>query len=60
MDNSEIPIGLEMALSRDSKAMEYFSSLSEEEKSKVIDKTHEINSKEEMRSFVHSLPQGIN
>ena len=52
---SEIPMGLGMALMQNKTAMDYYSSLSEAGKQKVIDHTHSIQSKEEMQSYVDSL-----
>ena len=51
----DLPMGLGMALARDPKAMEYFSSLPEQEQQKIIDHTHSIQSRQEMRHFVQSL-----
>ena len=44
-----------MALAKDSKAMEYFASLSDEQKSNIINYTHNIGSKDEMMKYVKSL-----
>ena len=51
----DIPMGLGMALMQNKQAMDYFSSMSDEEKQKVIDHTHSIRSKAEMQSYVDSL-----
>ncbi len=51
----EIPMGLGMALAQNSQAMQYFSSLSPQQKRAVIDRTHQINSKEEMQAYVQDL-----
>ena len=51
----EIPLGLGMALAQNSDAMKHFANLSEQEKQNVIDRTHQIGSKEEMQQFVDSL-----
>lgn len=52
VDGPEIPMGLGMALAQNIQAMNYFASLSDEEKKQIIDHTHSIQSKEEMRRFV--------
>ena len=52
-----IPMGFGMALAQNEKAMEYFSSLSSEEKQSVIARTHNINSKEEMQAYVQKLTE---
>lgn len=56
-NRQELPLGLGMALARDVEAMNYFTSLSRAEKDWVIAHTRSIRSKEEMRNYVHSLPQ---
>ena len=56
-DSLVLPQGLGMALARNMQAMDYFSSLSAEEKEQVISRTHQIRSKEEMRSLVRSLSE---
>lgn len=53
-----IPMGLSMALAQNPEAMSRFAALSEEEKRRVIQHTHEIGSKREMRAFVDSLFKG--
>jgi len=52
---TDIPMGLGMALMQNKPAMEYFSSLSDEAKQRIIEHTHSIGSKEEMQSYVDSL-----
>lgn len=59
-DNIEIPLGLGMALAQHSDAMNYFSSLPKEKKQQIINHTHTINSKEEMKSYVQSLVENKN
>ncbi|MCL2055570.1 MAG: hypothetical protein FWG90_14225 [Oscillospiraceae bacterium] len=50
-----IPLGLGMALAQNSAALSRFAGLSKEERQKIIDRTHGINSKKEMRGFVDNL-----
>lgn len=57
-DGPEIPMGLGMALAQDITAMNYFAALSPQEQQAIIDHTHSIQSKKEMRSYVASLPHG--
>jgi len=52
---TDIPMGLGMALMQNKPAMEYFSSLSDEAKQRIIEHTHSIQSKEEMQAYVDSL-----
>lgn len=51
----ELPLGLGMALMQNLQAMRHFSSLSNEEQQALIDQTHSIGSKQEMRAFVDRL-----
>lgn len=48
-------MGFGMALAKNTDAMAVFSNLSREKQQDIIDKTHCINSKKEMQSFVNSL-----
>lgn len=50
-----LPLGFGMALAQNETAMQKFEVLSEAEKQNVIQKTHQITSKQEMRAFVSSL-----
>jgi len=52
---TNMPMGLGMALMQNKPAMEYFSSLSDEAQQQIIEHTHSIRSKEEMQSYVDSL-----
>ncbi len=52
VDNPEMPLGLGIALAQNITAMNYFSSLPKQE---VIDGTHQIQSKQEMRQYVQDL-----
>lgn len=55
MSQSEIPMGLSMALAQNLNAMNRFSSLPREEQQRIIDHTHAIRSKAEMQAYVQSL-----
>ena len=57
---NEIPQGLGMALSRNEKAMNTFSVLSEEEKRRVIDLSRSVRSKSETNRLVDKLEKGKN
>ena len=57
MDKIELPLGFGMALAQNESAMARFEALSESEKEAVIQKTHNVTSKAEMRSLVNSLIQ---
>ena len=51
----DMPMGLDMALAKNKVAMDYFYSLPETEKQRIIHHTHGIRSKEEMQAYVNSL-----
>ena len=55
LNGDEIPLGLGMALAQNQRAMAIFSGLDESERQGIIDRTHNISSKEEMQEFVESL-----
>lgn len=55
MENYEMPIGLGMALAQRPEAMEKFAALSEEKKQQIINGTHNISSREEMRQYVEKI-----
>lgn len=55
MDRSEMPVGFAMALAMNSEAMEKFSSFGESEKHRIIEGTHGVKSRAEMRRYVNSL-----
>lgn len=53
--SQSIPMGLGMALAQNLRAMNYFTHLSNAEQQQIIDHTHSIESKSEMRQYVDSL-----
>ncbi|MCI8387163.1 MAG: hypothetical protein HFE63_01690 [Clostridiales bacterium] len=55
MDIKELPLGFGMALMMNSEAMEKFASLSDSEKQKLIDGTHNVSSKAEMKQYVENI-----
>lgn len=55
MEHYKIPIGLGMALAQRPEAMEKFAALGESKKLEIIDGTHSIASKEEMRQYVDKI-----
>lgn len=57
LTNGEVPMGLGMALAQNTEAMAYFAGLSKEQQQAIIDGTHSIHSKEEMRAYVERLSQ---
>ena len=57
MDIGSLPLGFGMALAQNEAAMKSFESLSEIEKEAIVQRTHQVNSKREMRSLVASLAE---
>ena len=55
LNGTDMPLGLGMALAQNLEAMNYFASLPKEEQKSVIEHTHSISSKREMREYVSSL-----
>ena len=51
----DLPIGFGMALLQNRDSAVYFDSLSEGERGRILEKTHGIQSKEEMQAFVNNL-----
>jgi len=54
-NGKEIPLGFGMALAQNSTAMTKFSELPESEKQTIIDGTHSISSKQEMKAYVDRI-----
>ena len=54
-DMGDLPIGFGMALAMNPEAMERFSALTEQEQQKIIEHTHQIDSKQEMHNYVQGL-----
>ena len=52
LNGSEIPLGLGMALAENLPALQYFASLSPQQQQEVVNRTHSVNSKEEMQQLV--------
>lgn len=55
IDNSELPIGFTMELAQHSDIMIQFAGLSKEEQNRIINGAREIDSRDEMRSYVESM-----
>ncbi len=55
MENYKMPVGLGMALAQRPEAMEKFAALSETKKQEIINGTHSVSSKEEMRQYVDKI-----
>lgn len=55
MSKIELPLGFGMALAQNEEAMKKFEMLSAEEKQAIIQKTHSVTSKSEMKALVNTL-----
>lgn len=54
-ENNEMPVGFMMELSKNAKAMEYFSGLSTEDQAKAIQQAVQAESRTEMQQYVADL-----
>ncbi len=54
-DGQDIPIGFGMALAQNSEAMEHFAKLPDKAKQDVINGTHSVRSRNEMKAYVDQL-----
>lgn len=57
-EGPEMPIGLGLTMAQNLNAMNRFTALSPQQKQKMIDHTHQINSRKEMRAFVDQFARG--
>ena len=55
MTQEEMPVGFAMAPAMNSDAMQRFVTLTEEQKQRIIEGTHNIKNREEMHRYVVSL-----
>ena len=51
----DMPMGLDIALTKNQAAKDYFYGLSEPAQARIIEHTHMIQSKDEMQAFADSL-----
>ena len=57
MDERGLPLGFGMALAQNEAAMRRFEALTEAEKQSVIERSHSVSSKSEMRRLVAELTE---
>ena len=55
MDFYKVPIGFGMALAMNQPAMNAYSAMTEEEKQRVLNRAHNVDSEKEMHDLVASL-----
>lgn len=53
----DLPLGFGMALVQNEKALLRFGKMSDMEQQRILDHTHGIESKEEMKAFIDSIAQ---
>lgn len=53
--NKDLPLGFGMALAQQPDAMKKFSNMKEDEQIRILSEIHNIDSKQEMQSFVSRL-----
>lgn len=53
--NKDLPLGFGMALAQQPDAMKKFSNMTENEQNRILSEIHNIDSKQEMQSFVSRL-----
>ena len=58
MDFYQVPIGFGLALSANTAAMNRYAHLSETQKQDILNKAHNVRSKEEMYTLVATLANG--
>jgi hypothetical protein len=58
MERKMLPVGFSMALAMNTKAMERFSAMSEQEQQTVLERSRHVDSRREMQQLVASLEQG--
>ena len=51
----DMPIGFGLFLAMNSKSMEAFAKMSDEQKQKIVEKSRRMHTKEDMERFVNSL-----
>lgn len=55
MKQNEMPMGFGMALAQNMEALNKFAELSEIQKREIINSTHSVNSKEDMKKLVNKI-----
>ena len=55
MNGTELPMGFGMALAQNMEALNKFAQLSETQKQEIIDSTHNINSKDDIKKLVNKI-----
>lgn len=55
VNGKDIPLGFGMALAQNSEAMNRFSAMSDEQRRQLIEGTHSVRSKKEMKAYVDRI-----
>lgn len=59
MEKGSIPIGFSMALAQDLRALNAFAAMDDAAKGRVLERSRNASSKEDMQSLIRKLAQGI-
>lgn len=54
-NGDDIPLGFGMALAQNSEAMSRFSAMTDEQRRRLIEGTHSVRSKKEMKAYVDRI-----
>lgn len=57
INNDEMPIGFTMEIAQHSDILTYFAGLNEDMQERIVDGARDVESREEMRSYVRSIPR---
>ncbi len=55
MNNADLPLSFVMALAQNESAAKQFNNLSEAQKADIINRSHNVHSKQEMQNLVNNL-----
>lgn len=58
LNNQELPMGFTMALAQRSDILRQFALLPDEEQSRLVDGARQVESRDEMRSYVENMLKG--
>ena len=58
LSDNELPLGLGMALARNTEALDRFAAMTPEQQQRIIDRTHAVESKAEMQQLVRQIAHG--
>ena len=59
IERNDLPLGFSLALGQNPKAMKVFADMPESRQNEVLQKAHNVNSKDEMQALVSNLADQI-